>query len=118
MLITQRYVWFFVLITIVLHAGCAPELDPPAESNSQSVVSDTHYTIGMSQCNLGEPWRVQMNADIQRAADAHPEIEMIFKDAQNDSLRQRSHVEELMEQKVDLDLKTWTWIWVSIGECW
>ena len=102
MLITQRHMWFFVLITIVLYAGCAPEMDPPAETNSQSGDSDTHYTIGMSQCNLGEPWRVQMNADIQRAADAHPEIEMIFKDAQNDSLRQRSHVEELMEQKVDL----------------
>jgi len=22
------------------------------------------WVIGMSQCNLGEPWRVQMNADI------------------------------------------------------
>ena len=26
------------------------------------------WTIGMSQCNLGEPWRVQMNADIKKAA--------------------------------------------------
>ena len=23
------------------------------------------YVIGMSQCNLGEPWRVQMNTDIK-----------------------------------------------------
>jgi hypothetical protein len=35
----------------------------------------------MSQCNLGEPWRVQMNADIKMAADQHPEISVVFKDA-------------------------------------
>lgn len=59
------------------------------------------YTIGMSQCNLGEPWRVQMNRDIQAAA-AHPELKVIFKDAQNDSLRQRSQIEEFIEAGVDL----------------
>jgi ribose transport system substrate-binding protein len=58
--------------------------------------------IGMSQCNLGEPWRQQMNADVRNAAAAHPELQVIFKDAQNDSLVQRSHVEELVSQKVDL----------------
>jgi ribose transport system substrate-binding protein len=58
--------------------------------------------IGMSQCNLGEPWRQQMNADIRKAAAAHPGLEVVFKDAQNDSLVQRSHVEELVSQKVDL----------------
>ena len=60
------------------------------------------YTIGMSQCNLGEPWRVQMNADIKAAADRHPELRVIFKDAQNDTLKQRAHVEEFIGAKVDL----------------
>ena len=58
----------------------------------------------MSQCNLGEPWRVQMNADIKAAAAEHPEIEMIWKDAQNDTLKQRAHVEELTSAGVDLIL--------------
>jgi ribose transport system substrate-binding protein len=60
------------------------------------------WTIGMSQCNLGEPWRVQMNADIRRAAETHPELKVIFKDAQNDNLRQLAHVEEFVKAKVDL----------------
>lgn len=60
------------------------------------------YTIGMSQSNLGEPWRVQMNADIKREADKYPEIEVIFKDAQNDTLKQRAHVEEFVSMGVDL----------------
>ena len=55
----------------------------------------------MSQCNLGEPWRVQMNADIRAAAAKHPEVEVIFKDAQNDTLKQRSHVEEFVSAGVD-----------------
>ncbi len=60
------------------------------------------YVIGMSQCNLGEPWRVQMNHDLKEAAAKHPELKVIFKDAQNDTLRQRSAVEEFINSKVDL----------------
>jgi ribose transport system substrate-binding protein len=56
----------------------------------------------MSQCNLGEPWRIQMNRDIEAAAAAHPELKVVFKDAQNDSLRQRSQVEEYIGAGVDL----------------
>jgi ribose transport system substrate-binding protein len=56
----------------------------------------------MSQCNLGEPWRVQMNADIKKAAAEHPELDVVFKDAQNDTLKQRDHVEEFVAAKVSL----------------
>ena len=59
------------------------------------------WTIGMSQCNLGEPWRVQMNADVKKAAEAHPGVKVIFKDAQNDNLRQRAHIEEFVRAGVD-----------------
>lgn len=56
----------------------------------------------MSQCNLGEPWRVQMNADIKAAADRHAdELRVEFKDAQNDTQRQRAHVEEFVAAGVD-----------------
>ena len=60
------------------------------------------YTIGMSQCNLGEPWRVEMNAQIKAAAEKHPNLAVTFKDAQNDTLKQRSHVEEFVSAGVDL----------------
>lgn len=60
------------------------------------------FVIGMSQSNLGEPWRVQMDADIRTAAEAHPNLRVIFKDAQNNSLTQRAQVEEFVEQGVDL----------------
>lgn len=63
---------------------------------------EAQWVIGMSQCNLGEPWRVQMNADIEAEAAKYPEIEMVFKDAQNDTLQQRAHVEEFVSSGVDL----------------
>jgi ribose transport system substrate-binding protein len=60
------------------------------------------FTIGMSQCNMGEPWRVQMNADVAAAAARHPELKVVFKDAQNDTLKQRAQVEEFVNAGVDL----------------
>lgn len=60
------------------------------------------FVIGMSQCNLGEPWRVQMNADIKAAAAKHPEIKIIWKDAQNKTTVQQDQVKELVNLGVDL----------------
>jgi len=81
--------------------GCRDKASAPAPSASASSGPRT-YLVGVSQCNLGEPWRVQMNADIERAAAAHPNLKLVLKDAQNDSLRQRAQVEELALQHIDL----------------
>lgn len=66
------------------------------------LAADKTWTIGMSQCNLGEPWRVQMNKDIKDNAEKYPELNVVYKDAQNDALRQVNQVEEFIAQKVDL----------------
>jgi len=60
------------------------------------------WIIGMSQCNLGEPWRVQMDADVRAAAAPYRNLQVIFKDAQNNSLTQRAQLEEFVQQGVDL----------------
>ncbi len=81
--------------------GCGKreEISPMREEVQKT---EHKWIIGMSQCNLGEPWRVQMNHDIKKAAEQHPEIKMIFKDAQNDSLKQRSQIEEFISAGVDV----------------
>ena len=68
---------------------------------SHAGTPESPFVIGMSQCNLGEPWRAQMNEDIAAAAKKHPEVKVVFKDARNDSLVQRAQVEELVQQGVD-----------------
>lgn len=82
-----------LVVLTVIFSGCGKK---------RGTEDKTKWTIGMSQCNLGEPWRVQMNADIKRAAQAHPELKVIFKDAQNDTLKQQAQMEEFISAAVDL----------------
>ncbi len=93
------------VVLTLLAAGCgkpAPDGSAPAPGERAAAPAGKVFTLGMSQCNLGEPWRVQMNADIRAAADKHPNLRVIFKDAQNDTLKQRAHVEEFVSARVDL----------------
>lgn len=96
----RKYIITIVSIGLVLF-NCTKKTESPAPS--EAVAEKTaRWTIGMSQCNLGEPWRVQMNLDIKNAADEHPELRVVFKDAQNDSLKQRAQIEEFINAGVDL----------------
>ncbi|HEV2318411.1 MAG TPA: substrate-binding domain-containing protein [Verrucomicrobiae bacterium] len=85
-------------------AGCnkSNNIAPAPAPGSSPPPVQPQFVIGMSQCNLGEPWRGQMNADIKEAAAKHPELKVIFKDAQNDTLQQRAQVEEFVSAKVNL----------------
>jgi ribose transport system substrate-binding protein len=107
----RKYLVAVLLIAVVAWiVGCSKQ-----ESKSSSVSATTAksgssskgtganpWIIGMSQCNLGEPWRVQMNADIKAAAEKHPEVNVLYKDAQNDTPTQQSQVREFVAQGVDL----------------
>jgi ribose transport system substrate-binding protein len=92
----------FLIATSFLLAGCGKSEPGTASKDAAEKKAKSNYTIGMSQCNLGEPWRVEMNAQIKAAADKHPNLQVIFKDAQNDTLKQRAHVEEFVSAGVDL----------------
>jgi len=94
--------YLFILCSLAscaLFLGCSKN-DPSAAPTEKKAKST--FKVGMSQCNLGEPWRVEMNAQIKAAAEKHPNLQMVFKDAQNDTLKQRSHVEEFVSAGVDL----------------
>ncbi len=99
----KHIVRFLLLFFVLGLTACGPN-DGAEErlDGTPAVATENKITIGMSQCNLGEPWRVQMNADILKAAATHPEVEVIFRDAQDDTLRQRAHIEEFVNQGVDV----------------
>jgi ribose transport system substrate-binding protein len=83
-------------------SGCGKSEPESATKAVPDKKAKSSYTIGMSQCNLGEPWRVEMNAQLKAAADKHPNLQVIFKDAQNDTLKQRAHLEEFVSAGADL----------------
>jgi len=92
--IRRLLIFFAIAFVALIIAGCGKE--------KQVARTGKTYTIGMSQCNLGEPWRVQMNADIKAAAAKHPELKVIFKDAQNKTTVQQDQVKEFINLGVDL----------------
>ena len=94
----------FLALAVFMLAGCGGSggTGEKAPSESGAAAKPAKKIIGMSQCNLGEPWRVQMNADIAAEAAKYPELEVQYKDAQNDTLVQRSHIEEFVNQRVDV----------------
>jgi ribose transport system substrate-binding protein len=60
------------------------------------------YTIGVSQANLSEPYRKQMDDDIARAAKEVPQFTVHFADAQQDNAKQVADVENFLVQRIDL----------------
>jgi ribose transport system substrate-binding protein len=92
----MRVFGFVVVLAIIVGlAGCGKPVTKAKTGGKQ-------FVIGMSQCNLGEPWRKQMNDDIEATASKHPEIKLIFKDAQNNTGVQQDQMKEFVGLGVDL----------------
>jgi ribose transport system substrate-binding protein len=77
-------------------AGCSKEQKGPKGTK------ENPWVVGMSQCNEGEPWRAQMDADLKDAAAKHDNLKLVVKDAQNNVTTQQDQVREFITQKVDL----------------
>jgi len=97
----KRIALALALAALVVGAGCGKKQQQTGQTPETG--GKKRWVIGMSQCNLGEPWRVQMNKDIEEAAKQHAdEIEVIFKDAQNKTEVQQAQVREFIQMGVDL----------------
>ncbi len=64
--------------------------------------NESKFLVGFSQCNLGEPWRVAMNAEVTARAKDFPQMEIVFADAQQDNARQVADVETFLRQGINL----------------
>ncbi|MEI6913534.1 MAG: substrate-binding domain-containing protein [Armatimonadota bacterium] len=106
----RRFLNCLLLGAAVAVAGCsggekkAPTTAPvKTEPGASAVPAGKVWNIGFSQCNLGEPWRVQMNADIKAAANKHADkVKVIFQDAQNDTPTQQSQIRQFIQQGINL----------------
>lgn len=88
-------------------AGCGTTSENSGQVHAQDPTQackgpDAHYTIGMSQANLAEPYRVRMDEDIRKAAEKVPQFEVQFADAAKDNSKQVSDVENFITKQVDL----------------
>ena len=60
------------------------------------------YVIGFSQCTGGDYWRKTMLAEMKRELAFHENIKFLYKEADDNSLKQIQQVKELQESKIDL----------------
>ncbi|MFC7405868.1 substrate-binding domain-containing protein [Georgenia alba] len=96
--------------TTVGLAACGTESDAPGVgdntggggSPAECEGQDGEYLIGMSQANVAEPYRQQMDDDIRAAAEEVPQFEVVFADAAQDNAKQVSDVENFLAQGIDL----------------
>ena len=88
-------------VGLVSLTACGSSSDSAANKADQGGKKKT-YLIGMSQANLGEPWRVAMNDQIAAAAAKHPEFKVVYADAAQDNSKQIADVENFIQQKIDL----------------
>ncbi len=105
--ITVRRTVFSAVLLFALTGCNSPQENagtpvPPSANGKSSTPAGRKFVIGMSQCTVKEPWRVQMNKDVADAAAQHPEIELNTKDADDKSENQQAQVREFIQQKVDL----------------
>lgn len=85
---------FAALLLLLLLGGCEAAKRPEED--------EVTFLIGMSQANLGEPWRVVMNEEIRAEAAKYPNLRVIFTDAAQDNQKQIHDVEKLLGYGIDL----------------
>ncbi len=90
-------------------AACGTESDVPESAGGDATQEDREcdgpdgeYLIGMSQANVGEPYRQQMDDDIRAAAADIEQFQVEFADAAQDNATQVSDVENFLTQDIDL----------------
>ena len=60
-----------------------------------------HYVVGFSQC-ISDEWRKTMLEEMKRELTFHPDIKLIYKQADNNTQQQINDVKELLQQDIDL----------------
>lgn len=84
----KRLLYLCCLALLVI-AGCRPETGPK-------------YRIGFSQCTGNDDWRRNMLTEMKRELFYHPEMQLLYRDAESDSKRQVAQIRELLAEKIDI----------------
>ncbi|MEX5735388.1 ribose ABC transporter substrate-binding protein RbsB [Bacillus subtilis] len=89
-----------VILTLSLFLLTACSLEPPQWAKPSNSGNKKEFTIGLSVSTLNNPFFVSLKKGIEKEAEKR-EMKVIIVDAQNDSSKQTSDVEDLIQQGVD-----------------
>lgn len=87
-----------VALCAALAAACASKAPAPSASSGDK----STFVVGYSQSNNAEPYRAQLNLQLQHYLKKYPDIELLpIADARQSSATQVSQVQNFITQKVD-----------------
>jgi ribose transport system substrate-binding protein len=90
---------------LALAAACAstPTTSGPTSSSNEKGDGKKQFVVGYSQSNNAEPYRAQLNIQLQHFVSQYSDLKLLpITDAQQDSGKQVSHVQQFVQQKVDV----------------
>jgi ribose transport system substrate-binding protein len=88
--------------TALALSACAANA-PKASSGSDGGSGGKTFTVGYSQSNNAEPYRAQLNLQLEYFIKKYPDLKLLpITDAHQDSATQVSQVQNLIQQKVDV----------------
>jgi ribose transport system substrate-binding protein len=92
--------------TATVAAGCGGDdssSSSSASGGSSGKSSDKPFVVGYSQSNNAEPYRAQLNIQLQYFIKKYPDLKLLpITDAQQDSSTQVRQVQNFINQKVDV----------------
>jgi ribose transport system substrate-binding protein len=87
-----------IIFGAALMLGCQERSAAPA---GEGKAPGKTYVIGFSQCTFEDPWRINMNRQMEAAAREHPEIKLVIANGENRNDKQIADVENFMVKGVD-----------------
>jgi ribose transport system substrate-binding protein len=90
------------LAAIALAALSFASLAQAAQPLAKTCGPNNHYLIGFSQANFKEPYRAQVNHEMQALVKNYPQFKLVIADGQANDNTQVSQVENFLTQEVDI----------------
>lgn len=90
----------FAVVAMLMSACASSPTTTDAEGGAPA---EREFVVGYSQSNNAEPYRAQLNIQLQHFVRQYPELKLLpITDARQDSANQVSHVQQFISQKVDV----------------
>ena len=94
--------WALILVLAAGALACKGKGSAPEEVRKPPIPGAKKWVVGFSQCTFEDPWRINMNQQMEEEAARHPELKLIIANGENKNAKQVADVENFIVKRVDL----------------